>query len=769
MRHALQVLAALVLAAIIAAPVAAAAPGGGARESLTGTLETAYVELGDGQDHFVYSVRNAAGITPVEFERGNPRSISGSRVTVTGTRLGQSLRVRSAEPGPDLVVRRQRPSQEAGGAWAAETDGGTTLSGGEATEGAVAETVVNKSIAVVLFNFTDLATTPFTRSQVQNALLDSSTSTKRFFEEESKGRLTVSGAVFGWYTIAATTAGCNWSSWHTQAWNAANAAGANLASYSNVMFVFPNTSACPWAGLGYVPGNYTYLNGNISVQVMTHELGHNFGLSHSNAANCVVGGTRVMIAATADCAPVTYADPFSTMGNNALRHNHGSHLGELGWLTPEEKTIAVPGNTYTIAPYFGGTGLKLVRVPRGDGSFFDLDTRMTFGAFDTFTAGSPVTVGTSIRIGLGTASPTWSPKATLLLDSVPSTSTLTDAPLAVGRTMTDPVSKLSITTVSADASGVVVRVRDGFAPTTPGNLSGTVTGGDVALTWTASTDDTAVTGYRVTRDGLLLTTTGGGATGWTDTGATGGAAYTYGVTAVDGSDNASAAATAVIDVPAGGPTPTPAPSPTPAASPTPDPSGSPDPSATPDPTASPDPSGSDAQAPTPPELVTGEPTTTTVALTWTPATDDTGVVGYRVIRNGSLVASPADVTWKDTARTPETTYTYSIAALDGVGNVSDATSIVVTTLPDTTGPSKPPNFHKVRRSGAYVKFNWAPSTDDVGVVRYYIYRTGRAKPVASTKVSKIRIRTVHGARYYVRAVDAAGNLSVKSERVRGRR
>ncbi len=154
---------------------------------------------------------------------------------------------------------------------------------------------------MVLFNFTNLTKTPFTKSQVQDSLTNSSTSAKRFFEEESKGRMTVSGAVFGWYTIDAATTGCNWGSWRTLAENAANADGANLASYTNVMFVFPNTSACGWAGLGYVPGNITYLNGNISVQVMTHELGHNFGLGHSNADNCVVNGTRVMIAAPTDC------------------------------------------------------------------------------------------------------------------------------------------------------------------------------------------------------------------------------------------------------------------------------------------------------------------------------------------------------------------------------------------------------------------------------------------------------------------------------------
>jgi hypothetical protein len=534
---------------------------------------------------------------------------------------------------------------------------------------------VAKSIAVVMFNFTDLSTTPFTKAQVRNALLESGTSAKAFYEEESKGRLTISGSVFGWYTINDTTAGCDWPAWHTLAWNAANADGANLASYTNVMFVFPQTSACAWAGLGYVPGPYTYINGTLSVQVMTHELGHNFGLSHSNGHTCTVGGTRVMIAAPAACTTQTYADPFSTMGNNGLRHNHGSHLGELGWLSPNEKVIAVPGNSYTLAPYFGGAGLKLVRVPRGDGSFFDLDTKVPFGAFDNFGATSPVVTGVSVRIGLGTASPTTSPKQTLLLDSVPSTTTLTDAPLAVGRTMTDPVSGISITVVSSSASGIVVRVED-------------------------------------------------------------------------------------ADTPAPTPTPTPAPTATPA--PTPSPTATPNPTPTPGPTSTPGPTAT-------PDGLSGNPTTTTVALAWDAATDDTGVVGYRVTRNGSLVASPSGVTWKDTARRPETSYTYTVAALDGVGNVSEESTITVVTLADTAAPSRPRHLHRVSRHGKRVTFDWSPSTDNVGVVRYAVYRVGRQSPVKRTTISRIRLRTVRDARYYVRAIDAEGNRSERSARVRGRR
>ena len=119
-----------------------------------------------------------------------------------------------------------------------------------------------------------------------------------------------------------------------------------------------------------------------------------------------------------------------------------------------------------------------------------------------------------------------------------------------------------------------------------------------------------------------------------------------------------------------------------------------------------------------------------MSLSWSPATDDVGVVGYRVTRNGAWSASPSGLTWKDTARAPLTTYTYAVAALDAVGHVGSVATITVRTRADTVRPTTPKDFHKVRRSGAYVAFDWSPSTDNVHVAKYYVYRVGRSKPVA---------------------------------------
>jgi chitin-binding protein len=87
--------------------------------------------------------------------------------------------------------------------------------------------------------------------------------------------------------------------------------------------------------------------------------------------------------------------------------------------------------------------------------------------------------------------------------------------------------------------------------------------------------------------------------------------------------------------------------------------------------------------------------------------------------------------------------------------------------PDTTQPS-PRRFHVKSRSGERVTFKWRASSDNVGVVKYKIYREGRKRAVGVTTGTSIRIHTRFHARYFVRAFDAAGNRSYASRHVRGR-
>ncbi|WP_229758997.1 cellulose binding domain-containing protein [Peterkaempfera bronchialis] len=96
--------------------------------------------------------------------------------------------------------------------------------------------------------------------------------------------------------------------------------------------------------------------------------------------------------------------------------------------------------------------------------------------------------------------------------------------------------------------------------------------------------------------------------------------------------------------------------------------------------------GGDTTPPTAPgqPSVTGT-TSTTVSLTWGAATDNVGVTGYNVYRDGLLVASPVGTSYTDTGLTPSTAYSYSIKARDAAGNLSAASGTVTATTSATSG------------------------------------------------------------------------------------
>jgi 1A family penicillin-binding protein len=97
----------------------------------------------------------------------------------------------------------------------------------------------------------------------------------------------------------------------------------------------------------------------------------------------------------------------------------------------------------------------------------------------------------------------------------------------------------------------------------------------------------------------------------------------------------------------------------------------------------------DTTAPAAPTGLMATPTTNSVSLKWTASTDDTAVTGYRIYRNGQLLASvAASTTYSDTTIEPLTQYSYTVMALDAAGNVSaQSTAATITTLAGSGPPS----------------------------------------------------------------------------------
>jgi Fibronectin type III domain/PASTA domain len=92
----------------------------------------------------------------------------------------------------------------------------------------------------------------------------------------------------------------------------------------------------------------------------------------------------------------------------------------------------------------------------------------------------------------------------------------------------------------------------------------------------------------------------------------------------------------------------------------------------------------DSTAPSAPlSLHTTSVASNAIALAWGAASDDVGVTGYRIFRNGSAtpIASVGATTtsYSNTGLTPGTTYSYTVKAVDAAGNISAASATATAT------------------------------------------------------------------------------------------
>ena len=629
------------------------------------------------------------------------RHLAGQRVTVTGTKSGDRITVSAVGTG-------------------GTSDGATT-----STTAAAATT---KRVAVLLFNFQNDTRQPYTPSFAAGVMFNNANSVANYFAEESYGQYSVTGDVFGWYTIPYDNTGCPYGTWATAAKSAATAAGVSLSGYTNFVYAFPSASGCGWSGLAYLPGSESWNNNSMTLRTNSHELSHNWGVHHASTISCSESGVRVALSSNAaNCTVSEYGDPFTVMGAAQTRHSHTQHKAQMTWVPTAERQEVTSGGTYTVGVNeHTAASPKVVRVARtgATNQYFYLEFRQPFGSyFDNFGATDPAVNGVTIRLAADYSSRTQSK----LIDTTSATTSFSDAPLAVGRTFTDPLSGVSVTTQSVSSAGATVLIAlaggggggDTQAPTSPGNLVASASGmTSIALSWSASTDNVGVAGYRISRNGNQVATVSG--LSWTDSGLAVGTSYTYSVVAYDAAGNVSPAASVVGTT------------------------------------------ASDTEAPTAPGNLVGNPmSSTTVSLSWTASSDNVGVTGYRVNRDGTLVTTVTGTSWSEGGLTPGASYKYSVVGVDAAGNVSAAATTVTTMLSADTEAPTAPTLTATLGKGGKTNLTWTASTDDVGVSGYRVYRNG-VLLVTTTRTSYTLRKLAGTFSYYVVAFDAAGNVSAAS-------
>jgi exo-poly-alpha-galacturonosidase len=176
-----------------------------------------------------------------------------------------------------------------------------------------------------------------------------------------------------------------------------------------------------------------------------------------------------------------------------------------------------------------------------------------------------------------------------------------------------------------------------------------------------------------------------------------------------------------------------------------------------------------------------------VTLTWTGASDNTGVSGYTVYKDGEKVGTDYTTTKQTsfivTGLTPAKEYSFKVEAADATGNrTSDGPKGKVTTKgeADVTAPVLPSDTQitepttKISSSDTfsgkevdvvYPGFTWASvewdaASDDTGVAGYNVYANGKLHGFAtSNKYTLLNLQP--GTKYdvTVEAVDLAGNTT----------
>jgi chitodextrinase len=81
---------------------------------------------------------------------------------------------------------------------------------------------------------------------------------------------------------------------------------------------------------------------------------------------------------------------------------------------------------------------------------------------------------------------------------------------------------------------------------------------------------------------------------------------------------------------------------------------------------------------------------TEIDLSWNPSSDNVGVTGYQIRRDGTLIATSTTTTFLDAGLAASTTFSYTIAARDAAGNVSTNSTTVNATTPSAPPPPVAP-------------------------------------------------------------------------------
>ncbi len=282
------------------------------RGEIEGELEI-IVECDETDGRIDYYLNNGKERLSLRFaKQPDEELLTGARVSVTGVRVGDAVAVNFQENTSNFQV----------------------------LNASLSNTFGEQKVLVLVVNFQDNQTQPFTVAQVNDTIFGT---VNDYYREDSYGRTWLIGNTFGYFTLPMNSGDCAGGTLASNARQAAQNSGINLSAYNRFIYVFP-TMNCGYIGQATLGGNEVWINGTLTSQNITHELGHNFGLHHARYLDC---GTEIL---GDNCTSTEYGHIMDTSGGRG--HFHAFHKERLGWLNyadlPPITTVTQNGS-YSIA------------------------------------------------------------------------------------------------------------------------------------------------------------------------------------------------------------------------------------------------------------------------------------------------------------------------------------------------------------------------------------------------------------------------------------
>jgi len=453
--------------------------GGRGPVHLRGTVERIHAHDGDFEAEFFWALSTPGGPIPLRVTDAMPETWELDRVTIDGE-LRDGVLV--ADAGDIEVVAP--PVASAG------------VAPGP------------RNLAVVLYYVSpdqdaDMVAPPdyFTKSFAADAAFNpgtASNSVNNYFKTETFGHVSFPGGtgdVFGPYKVEdppfdPTHAGCHFLNWWTRSrggasgtdagsayeqardeYDGTHGSGAFDAHYQHVAYTIlaqglDRGFGCGGGGVGEQPGSQVWVDGPDPF-LLYHELGHNLGSGHAHTAQCTSGAAPVMYADGCDSPSnptyTEYGDPFDPMGGIGIKCAYGCEMNAsrklgFGALAGGAQTITADG-TFTVAPLETASGLRLLRIPKPDGRFFDVSVRAPIGVFDGSTSPFP---GAGPVLGVSVHSDDADGYDSYMIDAHPETGgDLSDGQFQAGETFAPyPGTSVTVNSLSATGASISVDVPD---------------------------------------------------------------------------------------------------------------------------------------------------------------------------------------------------------------------------------------------------------------------------------------------------------------------